>query len=145
MIQTPPSEDAEAQQRSHLQWIFIGALFSVVSFLPMSLIGLWLGGRLARRFTSSQETALLAATAPVLLAYAIAALGAGAVIGRFGLRARSWTAPAAGALGGTLLLGTSMAKGVGPWPLLLAAALVFVVGGALWSTFGARLGRTRRP
>ena len=80
----------------------------------------------------------------VLLAYAVAAGGAGAVVGRFGQRARSSTAPAGGALAGALLVLLASWKGAPGWPLLVAAATVFVGGGALFAALGARLGRKRR-
>jgi len=128
-----------------MQWLMLGTAFILIAFLPLSLLGLWAGGKLARRLAGSEETALLMAASPVLLAYALSTLGSGAVIGRFGLRARPSTAPLAGALAGALLVAFSMWKGAGPWPLLLGATLVFVGGGALWTALGARLGRKRRP
>ena len=145
VIQTPPTEEAQALERSPSQWLVIGTAFILIAFLPLSLLGLWAGGSLARKFATSQEAALLMAASPVLLAYGLSTLGAGAAIGRFGLRARPFTAPAAGALAGALLVGFSTWKGAGPWPLLLAATFVFVGGGALWTALGARLGRKRRP
>ena len=145
VIQTPPSEDAAALERSGLQWLLIGAAFTVVAFLPLSLVSLWIGSRLARRFATSEAWALLLAALPVLIAYALAAWGAGALVGRFGLRAQRGVPAASGALAGTVLVFFSLLKGAGPWQLVAGAALIFIGGGALYAALGARFGRKRRP
>lgn len=145
VIQTPASEDAPALERSGSAWLLIGAAFTVVSFLPLSLVALWLGGRMARAFAASQSAALLWAAAPVVLAYAIAAGGAGVMIGRFGLRAGRAIAAGAGALAGTCLVLFSLWKGQSSWPLALGAACVFIGGGAVFTLLGARIGKKRRP
>ena len=145
VIQTPAGEDAAALSRSSPQWLVIGAAFAVVSFLPLSLVGLWVGSRLARRFAGSETAALVFAALPVLLAYAVAAAGAGAVIGRFGQRAHRSVPAGAGALAGTLLVGFSLLKGAGSLAIVLGAAAIFVGGGALFAALGATYGRKRRP
>jgi MFS family permease len=145
VIQSPPSEDADALERSGPKWLLIGAAFTIVAFLPLSLLSLWAGSRLARRFASSETAALLLAALPVLLAYAAAAWGAGAVIGRFGLRAQRAVPAASGALAGTSLVLLAVWRGAGPWQLVLGAACIFVGGGAMFAALGARFGRKRRP
>lgn len=88
---------------------------------------------------------MVLAALPVLLAYAVAAAGAGAVIGRFGQRAHRAVPAGAGALAGALLVGFSLLKGTGSLALLIGAACIFVGGGALFAALGASYGRKRRP
>ncbi|HET9932268.1 MAG TPA: hypothetical protein VFQ35_16305 [Polyangiaceae bacterium] len=145
VIQSPPSDEAAALSRSSPQWLLIGAAFTVVTFLPLSLVGLWAGSRLARGLARSETAALGWAALPVLLAYVVAAAGAGAVVGRFGQRAHRAVPAGAGALGGALLVGFSLLKGVGSSAMAVGAACIFIGGGALFAALGASYGRKRRP
>ena len=45
VIQTPPSEDAEAQARSPWQWVLIGAGFTITFWLPLATLAAWLQSR----------------------------------------------------------------------------------------------------
>lgn len=145
VIQSPPSEDAAALERSGGQWLLIGAAFTVVTFLPLSIPALWAGSRLSRAFATTETAAIVLAAVPVLLGYSAAAWGAGAIIGRFGLRAHRTVPAASGALAGTFFVLFSLWKGAGPWQLTLGAACIFMGGGALAASLGGRFGRKRRP
>lgn len=94
---------------------------------------------------SSETAALVLAALPVLIAYAVAAAGAGAVIGRFGQRAHRAVPAVAGAIAGAALVGFSVLKGVSSVALAVGAACIFVGGGAGFAALGAMYGRARRP
>jgi hypothetical protein len=103
------------------------------------------GVRLAGRVDAFAARAALTAL-PALLAFALAAWSAGAVIGRFGLRARSSTAPLAGALGAAVILLLTLARGgLGGVAVLLALSALLLGAGAACALFGARFGERRRP
>jgi tRNA-(ms[2]io[6]A)-hydroxylase len=155
VIQTPAGEDAEAAERPGWQWLLIGAAFELAIFLPLSLLSLPFGVWLARRSGApedgrvgehSPELAALLTGLPVLVAFALAAWAAGAVVGRFGLRAGPRTAPLAGALGALLLLLLALGRGgLGSFALLAALTAVLLAAGAGCAWLGARFGQRRRP
>lgn len=145
VIQSQGGEDAEAAERPAWHWLLLGALFVLVVFLPTSMVGLWFGATLARGAAGSAGLGAFLAGAPVLLAFAFAAWAAGAVIGRFALRATPRTAPAAASLASVALLALFVARDSAfGWPLLTAMASLLVLAGASLAWAGARFGRRLR-
>lgn len=146
VIQTPEGEDAEAAERPGWHWLLVGAAFAQAIFLPLSLLSLPLGVRLARRVEGSPGLAALLTGLPVFAAFALAAWAAGAVVGRFGLRAKPHTAPSAGALAALVLVLLVLTRGgAGSLPLLAALSAVMLGAGAGFAQLGARFGVRRRP
>ena len=74
VIQTPPSEDAEAHARSPWKWVLIGAGFTITLWLPLATLAAWLESRVL-----------------MMLSFIIAATVAGVLVGKFGLRATART------------------------------------------------------
>lgn len=146
VLQTTASEDAEAAERPVVYWVCVGGLFALVSFLPLSVLGLWLGTRLAVRFDASAAQSAFLAALPLMAAFGLASWGAGAVVGRFGGRASLGSAALAGAVGGVLTLGLAALGGaLQAWNVAAAAASALLGGGASFAALGARFGRARRP
>lgn len=145
VVQTPASEDADAEARPAWQWVSIGAALLVVLFLPLSTVGLWVGTRLAPE-AGAGRGALLSVALPVFCAYAVAALSAGAFVGRFGRRAGPRHRALSGGLGGALIL---LLAGLGgaltPWTVAFGATVVLIGAGAGFALLGARYGLSRRP
>ena len=145
VLQTPETEDAEAEQRPPLAWVLIGGALVAALFLPSSAIGLWLGARL-QNLVPSNSTASLLGAAPLVIAFAASAWSGGALCGRFGGRTRAEHGLAAGALGGSFVLAPALlTRALSPWAVALGAVLVLVGGGALFAWLGARYGVRRRP
>lgn len=146
VIQSPSGEDAQAAERPAWQWLLIGAGFVLSVFAPIALIAAPLGVVLARRASQSAGIAAALAGFPVLGAFLLAAWVAGAVVGRFGLRARRHTAALAGALGAAVLIGLVLLRGgFERVEVLLASSFVLLGAGATFAEAGARFGVRRRP
>jgi hypothetical protein len=146
VIQTPAGEDAEAAQRPAWQWLLIGAGFVLAVFVPLALLAAPLGVALARRIVAGPPLSAVLAGAPVLAAFLLAAWAAGAVVGRFGLRAKRPTAALSGALGGSVLLGLVLLRGgFGGLAALISVSLVLLGSGAGLAWLGAGFGLRRRP
>jgi len=145
VINTPASADAEASARPRWQWVVLGGALALTTFLPLCMIGLWVGARLRGRFDASPGLAHLLGAAPILLAFAVAAWSAGVLVGRFGGRTTGRDGALGGVLGGSLLL---LLAGLGgalrPASLAASAALVLLAAGALFGGLGARFGTRRR-
>ena len=142
VLQTPPTEDAEAEGRGAWQWLIIAAAWVLASFLPLSMIAVWLAGKLQRALGSVSPLASAVAALPVLVAYALSAWGAGAAVGRFGVRATRWTAYQGGALGGALVFGIALLGNANTASSVLAVLLPALA--AAFAGLGARWGRRRR-
>lgn len=146
MIQTPGGEDAEAAERPGWHWVPIGAAFVLAVFFPLSVLAVPLGVALARHAAGAFAAGALLTAAPVLAAFGVAAWAAGAVVGRFGLRAKRRTAPLSGALGAAALLGLVLLRGgLGGVAPLLAVSALLLGSGAGFAWLGARFGARRRP
>lgn len=146
VIQTPAGEDAEAAERPAWQWVLLGAAFLLAVFFPLALLAVPLGVTLAGRVEGAFAARAALTALPVLFAFSLAAGSAGAVIGRFGLRARHSTAPSAGALGAAVILLLTLARGgLGGIAVLVALSLLLLGAGAACAWFGARFGERRRP
>jgi hypothetical protein len=128
VIQTPPSEDAEALARPAWQWVLIGGGFTVTIWLPLATLAAW-----------TQNRGLVA------LSFIIAATLSGFLVGRFGPRARLGHVALAGAVGGAIGFGLAiLGGGALPWPLAVAALVSLLGCGAAFALLGAYLIRRRR-
>lgn len=146
VLSAPSGEDAEAAERPAWRWVVIGALAVVCLFLPVSLLGLALGQRLARGASVSPAAGAALAAAPLVVAFAACAWAAGALTGRFGLRTRPRHGVAAGVLGAAGVLALA-ALGLERSSLLpaLAGGVVLLALGGTCAGLGARSGVRRRP
>jgi hypothetical protein len=146
VIQTSVGEDAEAAERPGWQWVLIGGAFVWAVFFPLSMLAVPLGVRLVRPEAQSFAVNALLAALPVLAVFALSAWAAGAVVGRFGLRAKRWAAPSAGALGAAAILALALLRGgLGGSVALIAMSVLLIGTGALFARLGARFGERRRP
>jgi len=145
VLQTSTGEDAEATSRPGLHWLVIAAAWVVTTFLPLSFVAMWLGNALNRSVTPS-GLAIGLVVALLLLALGIAAWSAGAVVGRFGLRAKRYVAPVGAGSGGLLLVViTALGQRNTPLEILLALGVLLALFAALVAAWGASWGRKRRP
>jgi hypothetical protein len=147
VIKALDGEDAEAAARSPRQWVLLGALLLFVLFLPGSLLGLWLGGRLAHAVAQNTGYAPAFLALPVLVMLVASAWSAGAITGRFGVRTRRHHGAALGALGAVLVLTVALVLAA---PAAIPARVFITIGlvlglGALGAWFGAGYGIRRRP
>jgi hypothetical protein len=147
VLQNQDTDDAAAARRPRWQWVLIGAGFVITLFLPLSLVGLWLGSLLSHAIRSDESgaTRIVLGTLPVASSFLIACAGAGAMVGRFGGRAKAREAALSGALGafagwGLAALGGSLS----PWIVALSSLLVLVTLGAFAAFAGARLSLGKR-
>ena len=146
VIQTPVGEDAEAAERPGWQWLFIGTGFVLAVFFPLALLAVPLGARLVRSGASGSAVNAPLAALPVLVAFGLSSWAAGAVVGRFGLRAKRWAAPSAGALGAAAILILALSRGgLGNAVVLVSVSALLLGTGALFARLGARFGERRRP
>ena len=145
VIQAPAGADADAAARPRWQWVLAGGGVALTAFLPLSIVGIWVGARLRSRFEEEPGLAVALGAAPILLAFGIAAWAAGALVGRFGGRTTGRDGMLAGALGGgSLLFLAGLGGALHPWPVAASAALVLLGGGALLGGLDARSGIRRR-
>jgi len=159
VVQNRTPEDVEAAERPRTQWVAIGAGLVLSIWIPLALCALPVGRVLTARALPIDEPAalgaastgtrifvVLALAAPQLLAFAIAAAGGGALVGRFGGLAKTRDAAlgaALGALGAAAFVGLSGA--LQPWPVAVATGLVLGLLGAVFGALGGRFGERRRP
>ena len=123
------------------------AAFVITLFLPLSMLGVWFGAWLTRGFAhSARGSSLIALGAlPVALSFMVACGAAGALVGRFGGRAKAREAALSGGLGAFLGWGLAALGGnLRPWLVAFAALLILVVFGAISASIGARLSQSRR-
>ena len=141
VLNVPATEDGEAEARPAWQWVAIGAALVLVLFLPLSVVGVFLGAELARAFQGGPTLAAL----PTLVLFAGSAFAAGAITGRFGRRAGPSSALLAGALGGALvLLLAALGRAFASWTVASAAAIGVLSISSGFSWLGARLGKRLR-
>jgi len=147
VLQNQDTDDAAAARRPRWQWVLIGAGFVITLFLPLSLLGVGLGTLLSHAVRSDERSAtrIVLGTLPVASSFLIACTGAGALVGRFGGRAKARSAALSGALGafgawGLAALGGSLS----PWIVALCALFVLVTLGAFAAFVGARLTLAKR-
>ncbi|MEZ4374126.1 MAG: hypothetical protein R3B07_25115 [Polyangiaceae bacterium] len=150
VIQNQDPEDAAAEERSPRGWVVVGAMLGFTLWLPLLMIAQWVSAKWTLAVSSdgapSYDTLLLIQLGPVFLTLMIATGGAGALVGRFGGRARALHAA---------LSGLAMAVGVGAlavlsgsFPSLLVAllgTLILALVATSSGYVGGRLGVRRRP
>lgn len=145
-MQNPDTDDALAASRPRWHWVLIGAGFVITLFLPLAQLGVWLGQRLS--VTASEHGALRVGLGalPVAGSFLLACGLAGALVGRFGGRAKTREAALSGALGAFTGWGIAALGGaLTPWLVALISLLVLVSFGAGAAFIGARLGLGSRP
>jgi hypothetical protein len=142
VLQNQDTDDAAAARRPRWQWVLIGAGFVITLFLPLSLLGVWLGTLLSHAVRSDESgaTRIVLGALPVALSFLIACAGAGAMVGRFGGRAKAREAALSGALGAFAGWGlAALGRALSPWIVALSALFVLVTLGAGAAFVGARL------
>jgi len=146
VLQNDDTDDAAAARRPRWHWVLIGAGFVITLFLPLSQLGVWLGHRLSETAPSENGALRIGLGAlPVALSFLIAAGAAGALVGRFGGRAKTREAALSGALGAFIGWGLAALGGpLSPWVVAVTAFFVLVIFGAGAAFVGARLGLGRR-
>jgi hypothetical protein len=157
VLQNQDTDDAAAARRPRWQWVLIGAGLVITLFLPLSGLGVWLGGWLSRAALSggtagtdgtagaSGATPIVLGVLPVALSFLIACAGAGALVGRFGGQAKAREAALSGALGALIGWGLAALGGsLSPWLVALVSLAVLLVLGAAAAFVGARLTLSRR-
>lgn len=144
VLQNQDTDDAAAARRPRWHWILIGAGLLITLFLPLSLLGVWLGTLLSRAASSGGLRVVLG-SAPVACSFLLASAGAGALVGRFGGRAKSREAAWSGALGALTTWGLAALGGsLRPWLVAVVSLAVLLAAGASFAFLGARLTLARR-
>jgi MFS family permease len=161
VIQQASGEDHAAAERPPWQWCLIGAGLAATIWVPLAVIAAPLGANLAARFlhvraadvasgaavVSPDRAALLAmfGAAPLLVCYGVATAIAGALVGRFGGRARQREAAVSGVLAAFLVTCVAALGGSGLSTLgILLALSALAVVGASFGFLGAAFGVRRR-
>jgi len=147
VLQNQDSDDAAAARRPRWQWVLIGAGFVITLFLPLSWLGVWTGAWLSRVAARNGGGApsIVLGVLPVALSFLIACGGAGALVGRFGGRAKAREAALAGSLGALIGWGLAALGGsLSPWLVALVSLAVLVSSGAAAAFLGATLTLSRR-
>jgi len=161
VIQNEAPEDALVASRPRFQWILIGAGLCFAIWAPLAIVTTPLGARLGARAVglhaddlarglavvppNARTVFALVSAAPLLVSFLVASLAAGALVGRFGRRARRLEAALGGLLAAVLVsalgfrgvAGLPVAAIIGAFSVL---SLLGVTGGALGGTWG-RSGR----
>lgn len=155
VVQNRTPEDVEAAERPRSQWVAIGAGLTLSIWIPLALCALPLGRVLTARLAPPGDEAAGAGTralivlglaGPQLVAFAIAALSGGALVGRFGGLAKTRDAALGGMLGALSAVTLAALSGaLRPWLVAIATALVLGVVGGFFGALGGRFGEVRRP
>ena len=150
VLQNQDTDDAAAARRPRWQWVLIGAGLVITLFLPLSWLGVWLGAWLSRAASSGASgangtTPIVLGVLPVALSFLIACAGAGALVGRFGGKAKAREAALSGSLGALIGWGLAALGGsLSPWLLAVVSLAVLVTFGAGAAFVGAQLTLARR-
>ncbi|MEI9953946.1 MAG: hypothetical protein WDO74_34470 [Pseudomonadota bacterium] len=150
VLQNQDTDDAAAARRPRWQWVLIGAGLVITLFLPLSWLGVWLGAWLSGAASggasgASGATPIVLGVLPVALSFLIACAGAGALVGRFGGKAKAREAALSGSLGALIGWGLAALGGsLSPWLVALVSLAVLVTFGAAAAFVGARLTLSRR-
>jgi hypothetical protein len=147
VLQNQDTDDAAAARRPRWQWVLIGAGLVITLFLPLSWIGVWIGSWLSRAASggASGATPIVLGVAPVAFSFLIACAGGGALVGRFGGRAKAPEAALSGSLGALIGWGLAALGGsLSPWLVALVSLAVLVISGAGAAFLGAHLTLSRR-
>jgi tRNA-(ms[2]io[6]A)-hydroxylase len=157
VIQSSAERDGPVRPPSH--WIGIAAAATLALWMPLSLVAFTAGRALAARIagvgdvseldpsgvglsatTRAGMTAALAV--PVLLSLALSALGAGALVGRFGERAGAREAVLGATLGAWVPCGAAvLGGGLRPFAVAAVTSVLVAAVAGLSAAAGSRLGR----
>ncbi len=150
VLQNPDPEDQEAAERSPRAWVGVGAILGFTTWLPLLIVAQWLSGRLvlwvAGNPEASSSSLLAAHLGPLLVSLAFATGFAGALVGRFGGRARAVHAGGSG-----LVMAVAVALftlWAGSFPSLVVALggiSVLLAVSSLSAWLGGLIGVRRRP
>lgn len=146
VLQSQDTDDAAAARRPRWHWVLIGAGLVITLFLPLSLLGVRLGAWLSRLASQREPgTQIVLGVAPVALSFLLASGAAGALVGRFGGRAKAREAALSGALGAFVGWGLAALGGsLSPWIIAVSSLVVMLIFGAAAAFLGARFGLARR-
>ena len=146
VLQNQDTDDAAAARRPRWHWVLIGAGFVLTLFLPLSALGVWFGAWLSRALPrASAATQIVLGAAPVACSFLVASAAAGALVGRFGGKAKAREAALSGSLGALASWGLAALGGsLTPWFVALVSLAALVIFGAGAAFVGARLTLTRR-
>ena len=159
VLQSSSSEDAA--QRPPWHYMIIGAGFTVTLWLPLAVVAMWVGSRLAFWvFEVPNEAALPAAVAtasvaqkswaaalqalPLMLSFFLACFGSAVLVGRFGGKAGVREALVGNLIGSAVVLGLAALAGEVPLGVALAAGIFLAASSALAGWTGARVGKRLR-
>jgi hypothetical protein len=158
VVQNSAPEDAEAAERPRAHWVAIGVGLNLSIWIPLALCAAPVGRVLTHRLIpfedptalsvsgSTRVLVVLVQVVPQLVAFALAALASGALVGRFGGRAKTRdaaTSTALAAFAAAVLGGLSGA--LSPWIVVVVTGLVLGALGAVFGALGGRFGERRRP
>jgi hypothetical protein len=149
-------------RRPSWHWLLIGAGFTITLWLPLAMLALWVGPRLALELfdvpdgqsleqvlaaasSARQRLAAVVQALPLLLSFFLACFASATLVGRFGGAAGRREATLANLVGSGMVLCLAAASGGLTLPVGLGAggflALSSLIGG--WG--GARVGKRLRP
>jgi hypothetical protein len=161
VLQTVSPEDERAARRPAWQWIALGAVFVLSLWMPLAVLGLWIGrwiaaawiienpsdmARFSSAATGAERVALvIAVLVPILGSFAAACAAGGALVGRFGGSVRASHTAIVGLLSAALAWGLAGLGGaLSPWPVALLSLLLFSGTGVLFSWMAGKWGLLRR-
>ncbi len=139
----PVVQDSGDPERPRWHWLLIGAGFTVTLWLPLALVGIWLGGILSGFVTGAGASS--ARAAPLVLSFLLACFASSVLVGRFGARAGTLEAMGANLLGSALIVSFAGTSSDASLAVLLLSLLVLCCCALLSGWGGARLGIKLRP
>jgi hypothetical protein len=163
VIKDGGSADDAPEDRPRSHWVAITAAFTLVIWVPLSVVALGLGRRLAAMAAGARDVASLgeslahasrgvallavvALVAPVVIAFVTACFFAAAVTGRYGGRAKIRDAAIGTTLAAFAAFLLALAGGsLRPWPVALATLILLGFVALLFGALGGRFGFRRRP
>lgn len=159
VLQSSSSDDATQRPRWH--YLIIGAGFTITLWLPLAVVAMWAGSRLALWvFDVPNEAALPAAVGtasaaqkswaaalqalPLMLSFFLACFGSAVLVGRFGGKAGVREATGGNLIGSAVVLGLAAMAGEVPLAVAAAAGVFLAVSSAFAGWAGARVGKRLR-
>jgi hypothetical protein len=136
-------QDSGDPERPRWHWLLIGAGFTVTLWLPLALLGIWLGGVLSSYVTGAG--AWSARAAPLVLSFLLACFASSVLVGRFGSRAGRLEAMGANLLGSALIVSFAGTSNDLPLQVLLLSLMVLCCCALLSGWGGSVLGIKLRP
>jgi hypothetical protein len=128
VIQESTSDDALAASRPAWHWVLIGSGFVTTIWLPFAVLAASFGAL------------------PLLVCFGLSAFAGGALVGRFGGRARAREAGISAILAAFLVTSVALLGGSGLSPLvILLASVVLAALGGVAGYLGGGFGVRRRP